>query len=51
MPSNVRRPAFWVAVGLTGWLTGLVMEIASDRLPIAGLRSLVAYSHKGIHNG
>lgn len=47
MPTNVRRPAFWLAVAAVGYLGNIAVEILADRIPSPGLRALVSYSHKG----
>lgn len=47
MPTNVRRASFWVAVAVVAQLSNLAAEILADRLPLPGLRGLVAYSHRG----
>lgn len=47
MPASFRRPAFWLAVGVVSVLANTAAEVLADRIPSAGLRSLVAYSHRG----
>lgn len=47
MPRSIRQPSFWVAVAITGFLGNLVMELVAEKVPSAGLRSLVAFAHRG----
>ena len=47
MPTNVRRASFWIAVAAVGWLGNIAVEVLAERIPSPGLRSLVAFSHRG----
>jgi hypothetical protein len=38
-----RRVAFWTAVGGVSLISPLLFNIAADRLPFAGLKTLNAY--------
>lgn len=39
----MRRPAFWLAVGGTSILSLVMLNVAADRLPVPGLKTLQAY--------
>jgi len=44
---GVRRFSFWAAVGGVAILAQVGVEILADRVPVPGLRRLVAYMHRG----
>jgi hypothetical protein len=44
---GVRRFSFWAAVGGVAILAQVGVEILADKVPVPGLRRLVAYMHRG----
>lgn len=48
---GARKAAFWLAVAGVAVIANFAMELASDKVPSEGLRSLVRYIHRGPSGG
>lgn len=49
---GAKKIAFWIAVTGAGAVLGpFALELAADKLPIPGLKSLVGYLHRGSNGG
>jgi hypothetical protein len=42
-----RKTAFWLGVAGVAVLANFLVELASDHVPSAGFKDLVAYTHRG----
>jgi hypothetical protein len=49
---GLKKVAFWVAIAGAGSVIGpFLLELAADKLPIAGLQRFVGYIHRGPNGG
>lgn len=48
---RTRKIAFWLTVAGVSLLAGFGLELAADKIPVAGLRRFADYVHKGPSGG